>query len=57
VVLSLRDWLILLSCWDCKLNIPCHLIRKGIVLLDPTMPPRGRVDHKLKLLINVELEE
>lgn len=39
------------------LNIPGRLIKKGIVLLDPTMPRRGWVDYRLKLLINLELKE
>ena len=36
-------------------EVPGHLIKKGIALLDPTMPRRGKVDYRLKLLINVEL--
>ena len=38
-------------------KIPVHLVKKGIVLLDPTMPKKGRVDNRFKLLINVELME
>jgi len=40
-----------------EVEIPERLIKKGIVPLDPTMPRRGRVNHRLKLLINVELGE
>lgn len=40
-----------------NMEVPGHLIKKGIVPLDPTMPRRGKVDYRLKLLINVELIE
>ncbi|MCS7374321.1 MAG: type IV toxin-antitoxin system AbiEi family antitoxin domain-containing protein [archaeon GB-1845-036] len=40
-----------------EVEVPGCLIKKGIVPLDPTMPRRGKVNHRLKLLINVELEE
>ena len=36
-------------------EVPRELIKKGVVPLDPTMPRRGKVDHRLKLLVNVEL--
>ncbi len=38
-------------------EVPSRLIRKGVVPLDPTMPRKGEVNHRLKLLINVELGE
>lgn len=40
-----------------NLEVPTHLIKKGVVPLDPTMPRKGRVHRRLKLLVNVELEE
>ena len=40
-----------------EVEVPGHLIKKGVVALDPTMPRRGRVDRRLKLLVNVELRE
>ena len=40
-----------------NMEVPGRLIKKGIVPLDPTMPRRGKVDYRLKLLINVELIE
>ncbi|RLF99768.1 MAG: hypothetical protein DRN49_03900 [Thaumarchaeota archaeon] len=38
-------------------EVPSRLIKNGVVVLDPTMPRRGRVDRRLKLLVNVELGE
>ena len=38
-----------------EVEVPDHLLKKGVVLLDPTMPKKGRVDRSLRLLINVEL--
>jgi len=38
-------------------EVPVHLIKRGVVALDPTMPRRGEVDRRLKLLVNVELRE
>jgi len=40
-----------------EVEVPGHLIKKGVVALDPTMPRRGKVDRRLKLLVNVELRE
>ena len=40
-----------------EIEVPDALIKKGVVVLDPTMPRKGRVDYKLRLLINLELEE
>jgi len=40
-----------------NLEVPSYLIKDGIATLDPTLPKKGKVDHKLKLLINIELEE
>jgi len=40
-----------------EVEVPGRLIKKGIVPLDPTMPRRGKVNHRLKLLINVEWGE
>lgn len=42
---------------DFDVEVPGHLIKKGVVVLDPTIPRRGKIDRRLKLLINVELEE
>ena len=49
--------LIYLELTGLNVRIPSHLIKKGIVSLDPTMPKKGKTDHRLKLLINVELGE
>jgi len=40
-----------------EVEVPGHLIKKGVAALDPTMPKRGKVDRRLKLLVNVELRE
>jgi len=40
-----------------EIEMPSCLIKKGVVALDPTMPKKGRVDRRLKLLVNVELRE
>jgi len=40
-----------------EVEVPGRLIKKGVVALDPTMPRKGKVNHRLKLLINVELRE
>ena len=42
---------------DFDVEVSGHLIKKGVVVLDPTIPRRGKIDRRLKLLINVELEE
>ncbi len=38
-------------------RVPDHLIKEGVVPLDPTMPRKGEVNRRLKLLINMELGE